>query len=1368
MNTSFKKLLVALYFFIGLFFSIQSKADHIIGSDISYKCVGTNQYEFTLTFYGNCGSIHFQNLVKENSIQLTCQSLSCNISTSFNVNRIGNAVELSPICPSQPTTCDPLHFNDGQLGIKKFTWKGTVTLQPCTDWIIYRQEPFRDDNATTYNAVNQNIFMQATLNNVAAPLNSSPTFNSLAFAYLCVNKLNNISSGISEIDGDGLSYSLITPRTGQFAANVIAYYAGYSATTPVTSGGLNINQANGDMNIIPTQSGEVSTTSILVEERRNGIVIGSVMRDIELRTIDCNNNIPTISGVNNTASDSIAVCAGENVCFNIYGRDADANQNLTMTWNQVIDTLKASFVITGNSKTPKAKFCWQTNALDVGLHQFSVKITDDFCPIVGENTKTFKIRVYPNPKVQLGNDMVIPCNTTVSILPTITQATLPYYYKWNTGEFTSSVTKGQGIYAVKITDAHGCVGFDSISISSGILANFTFLKKCVGQIVPFTDSSYSLGTGTMTSWSWDFNDPASGASDSSQLQNPTHAFTKSGVFNVRLTVTDNNGCKGTIIKKVKFCDIPKPNFFKQDSCQQKSLPYIDYTTVTTCGIAKYTFDTDDGRSVFQDSLVIPDFSAPFLSPFYPGSPFRFTFPSGSADFPPDSGIFNVKLVAINENGCKDSITKQIIIYKKPIVNILEPDYTFDCSNPVKVLHSTNCCGHPPRTIAWNTGQTSDSITINKPGQYSVTVTDSYGCIDSKTINVQWPLTPAFSTTPFCKPSDPINFIDNSQSVWGLVFWKYTFGDGGTANTQNASHIYAGNQAYRAKLKITDTKGCVDSISHNILHVLPDSIFLVKPNPLCQGQPLNLQSPSGLYIDSLIWSFDNSDSIKLGRNYIKGQRNMQYSNMPDTVFTYAGTYIYPPGSAGNKYDVKLKVKYNNNTCTKYYSDSISIFPPFDVQIDTLFGQCAFDSTHFFGSKVTGNSVTNWNWKFYLDDPVLGPIIKDSSTLRNPVIYLDTIQGSDYDNYHAVLTATNTDGCVVSAPTTNFAKLNLPPLVICASRFCATQTTQFFYFCNTFPEVVIDSVHWDFGDGFTTSAFEPFHIYTDSGTFNVTAQVFNFEFGCTQSSTIPVKMYRLPKAKIQASDTCFGYPTSFKDLSTSFIFDSISIWQWDFGDGTTSTQRNPTHQYTGVGSYNAKLIVTNSVSHCTDSSLVNTINVRDYPSAGFTVDVNHLVTGKPILFTDLSSGGVKWLWRYGDGDSAIIVDPLNKNPQHTYSGTVKSTKVTEIVYNQYGCSDTASLDLDLVIYFVLPNAFSPNGDLTNDMFFPQYKGIEHILEFKIYDRWGQKVYEGDGDMRASWDGKYKGEDQPLGVYVYYAKAVAFNGEEFIQSGKVTLLR
>jgi gliding motility-associated-like protein len=96
------------------------------------------------------------------------------------------------------------------------------------------------------------------------------------------------------------------------------------------------------------------------------------------------------------------------------------------------------------------------------------------------------------------------------------------------------------------------------------------------------------------------------------------------------------------------------------------------------------------------------------------------------------------------------------------------------------------------------------------------------------------------------------------------------------------------------------------------------------------------------------------------------------------------------------------------------------------------------------------------------------------------------------------------------------------------------------------------------------------------------------------------------------------------------------------------------------------------------------------------------------------------------------------------------------------------MDLNVYFVLPNAFSPNGDLNNDTFFPKYKGIESIVEFKIYDRWGQKVYEGDGDMMAAWDGKYKGEDQPLGVYVYYARAVAFNGEEFIQSGKVTLLR
>ncbi|MFL5729796.1 MAG: PKD domain-containing protein, partial [Cytophagaceae bacterium] len=1095
----------------------------------------------------------------------------------------------------------------------------------------------------------------------------------------------------------------------------------------------------------------------------NGVVIGSVMRDIEFSVINCNNNIPTLSGINNTASDSIGVCAGSNICFNIFGKDADANQNLTMSWNKVIDTTKSTFVVTGTSKTPKAKFCWQTSLSDIGLHQFTVKITDDFCPIVGENTKTYKIRVYPNPKVTLPADMVIACNAKASLSPTVTQAVAPFYYKWNTGEITSTVSKGQGYYTVKVTDGHGCVGSDDISVNSGIFAGFTNTKKCVGQTVSFKDTSVSLA-GTIVAWTWDFNDPASGLQDSSHLQNPTHTFTKSGIFNVKLTVTDNNGCKGTVVRQVKFCDIPKADFVKMDSCQYKTLPYLDRTKVTTCGIQEYIFSTGDGRGAYVDTLVVPFSVAPYLAPYYPGNPFVFDFPNGNGDFPPDSGVFNVKLVAINENGCKDSVTKKVTIYNHPKLILLETDYYFDCSNPTKTLHSTNSGGHPPRKLMWSTGETTDSIIINKPGTYSVTVTDAYGCDTTAKVDVMWPIAPQYFTSPYCKSTDPIHFTDLTISQWGLASWNYTFGDGSSSSLQYPSHVYTGNQVYNTKLVVTDVTGCKDSISLPLIHVLPDSIFQATPTPLCLGQPLNIKSPTGEFIDSLIWDFGNGvlssfDTLTMQKVYT-----------PNRKFTYAGNYLYPAGSEGNTYTVKLRVMYNNKTCIKDYSTNISIFPAFSVGIDSLTGQCAGDVSRFYGSQKQGPPDPNivWNWKFYYDDPATGNAVpEDSSTLQNPTAVLPS--PTDYDNFHAVLTATNTDGCVVSTPNANFAILDLPPPVICADRHCATQQTQFFYFCNVFPEVVIDSVHWDFGDGTPgTSAFEPFHIYADSGTYIVKAEIFNFAFGCSQSATVPVKMYLLPDAQLQTSDTCLGLPMSFKDLSNSVAPDTISSWYWDFGDGTSSASQNPTHTYSSVGSYNVKLIVTNSISGCKDTSVVGVANVRPYPTAGFTVNTNELVTGRPVLFTDMSTGGVRWLWRYGDGDSAVIVDPLNKNPEHTYAGTVKSATVTEIVTNQFGCSDTASMELDLNIFFVLPNAFSPNGDNNNDTFFPQYKGIASIQEFKIYDRWGQKVYEGDGDMKAAWDGKYKGEDQPLGVYVYYAKAVAYNGEEFVQSGKLTLLR
>jgi gliding motility-associated-like protein len=1344
-----KWFLMALAFVF--LFNTNSKGTHITGADLSYKCIGPNKFEFTLSVYRDCISLIDVNT----SYDIDYSSLSCNKQGNITLEKVGYE-DISPICPGTITKCAG---GTQTPAIEKHIFKGTVTLPQCTDWVFSWRDCTRNSSIDNIDQPDKNcMYIEATLNNVVAPSNSSPSFLNNPVSFLCIGQGNFLNPGTVEPDGDAVQFALTTPKTSR--RDTVIYIPPFSVTSPLSSNPpFSLNSSNGNISINPTTD-NITVTAIRVEERRNGVLVGSVMRDMQLIPRNCNNANPVLSGINNTSADVISVCAGSPVCFFINGSDTDIGQNLTLTWNHAIDS--GTFVVTGTPTAPRGKFCWKTKLTDVGQYSFTVTVKDDFCPVYGSATKSYKVIVNPNPIVKLPADTIIPCNSSVTLTPTITLGPPPYFYKWKSGELTSSVTKGQGTWSVTVTDGNGCAGSDTIKVSTGIIAGFIAKKLCIGQTSSFTDTSKTLAPGSsIVSWAWNFGDPASGINNTSALQNPSHHYTTSGAYNVTLRVTDDHGCIGTVTKRIKFCDIPKADFKYLDSCRVKPLPYMDLTTVTTCGIKEYEFNTGDGRPLVIDTFPTDPF---FSLPFYPGFP-TYYFPKDppGVDLPPDTGTFNVTLIAINENGCRDTITKPIKIYINPVIDILESDFFFKCDDSLTVLHCTYGGGTPPLSIQWSTGATTDSIVIDRPGTYSVSVSDKLGCIYGDEVKVIFPLEANFVYTPYCEPSDPINFLNTSKFHWPITNYDWDFGDASTGTGISTSHVYTNDSIYNPRLIVIDATGCKDTLTRSLIHVLPDNNFFALPSPLCLGQPLIYDSPHGKYIDSLVWSFGNGDSVKLNK------KTMDLTTVPDTSYSYKSTYAYTSG-AGNTFPVHLKMIYNNKGCVRNYSTNINLFPALEVTIDSISGFCSGDSTRFYASQknisTPPNPVVAWNWMFYYRQPVPPfAIIKvDSSTVQNPAILFSSHSATS--NFFADLTVTNSDGCELTVERKGFSIVKLPLPTFCPSNRCATQLTKFFFFCNAFPEVAIDSVHWDFGDGGTATVQEPFHIYADSGLYNVRVAIFNTKLGCSMENIIPTQIFRLPQPDFTYDTVCLGGVTHFTDLSTVSQGESITDWNWNFGDGNTSAAQNPDHLYADTGKYIVRLIVT-STTGCSDT-IVKTSVVRPVPNAGFIVNVNELVTGKPILFVDQSIGGVKWLWNFGDGTSSLITDPLSRNPEHTYGVAVKSVDTEQIVYNQYNCTDTAKMHLELNVYFVLPNAFSPNGDGANDGFHPNYKGIEKLEEFRIYDRWGQMVFNGDGDLKSVWDGKHKGVDQPLGVYVVYAKAIAFNQQEYVYSGKVTLIR
>ncbi|MFN3404690.1 MAG: PKD domain-containing protein [Cytophagaceae bacterium] len=1355
-------------------FSSNAQATHIVGADIGYTNVGPNTFEFTLNVYRDCGGIPVQP-----SYWLDYASVSCNLQGNFMVTRQGGGVEISPNCPTAITTC-----NGGQHpGIEKYVYKGVFTLpQTCTDWVFSWRDCNRNGLINTIkDPLKECLYIEATLNNVIAPDNSSPVFTNDPVSFVCVNQVENYSNGFMDRNQDLVQFSSVTPKTGK--GGNINYLSPYSPENPLaTSTGFTVNPNSGQITYTPTTLGQITVIAIVATEYRNGQIIGSVMRDMQILTRDCNNQYPVLSGIDGGNTDTWKACPGQEICFSIFGSDPNVNQKLTMNWDAAIPEGKFE-VIGDNTRTPVGNFCWQPVIADGGRsHYFTVTLRDDFCPLYGQTIKTYKIDV-AEPLNVVVPDTLVPCNTLVNITPKILSGDAPFRYRWSSGVTTATAALLPGAHWVEVTDAKGCSRRVNFNINTGLVALFEWEKLCFGDETQFIDKSFT-GLGNIIKWSWNFGDPASGANNTSTLQNPTHTFTAVKSYQVKLTVEDDKGCVQSYTQILKVCDIPQPDFYQLDSCQYKFVPLRD-NSKSSCGIIGYTVNWGNGI------ISTGPFYPPTFSPYYPGNPYYYV----SMNIYTNPGTYDVTLTLKNENGCVRSVTKPIIIHESPVINIIENDYYFDCSKPDTVLHAIHWGGHGKRSVLWSTGERTDSIKINAPGIYLVTVTDEYGCDYTDLITVYDPLSPQIDFTPYCEQDDDIHFFDNSFTHWGIKKWEWEFGDGNVLVTEDPSernpvHNYLAQGRYPVKLTVTDNKTCKKSIADYYIFELPDNEFHVSPGSICLGSPIEFLSPNGRYIDSLVWTFGNGDTLFIPTDTTKLPvipPVKKFHVLPGGFKTFDSTYTYTYGM-GQTFYQKLDMFYNTRhtllsdgvrltrRCKRTYIDSVYIYPALVVSVDSVKNACIDTVLYFYASQKEihpdpGNLITDWRWDFYYQDPAAGfqLVLVDSAFVQFPVKSFKA-----GGNYFAQVRVKNGHGCEVSSAMHAFPVIALPDPVPCPDKRCSRSPIAFFYLCNENPEVTIDKYTWDFGDGGTANVREPFHIYADSGNYLVHVKIENTSWGCTKEASTFQKIYLPPKPDFYANDTCIGKVTKFTDMSESIIGGTISSWSWDFGDGSGSNIQHPQHIYADTGTYQVKLYVESTVLgpdgiyyDCSDS-VSKYVYVSPNPQAGFTYVTNELVTQKPIKFTDESIGGVKWLWYFGDGDSAVIVSPMNSSPEHTYKATVKEAEIIQIVYNSYNCTDTARAKLNLQIYLTIPNAFSPNKDNNNDNLFLIYKGIEELLEFKIYNRWGEKVFDAEGNLNAMWDGTFRGEDQPIGVYVYYVKGRSYLKDEIVLSGKLTLIR
>lgn len=333
------------------------------------------------------------------------------------------------------------------------------------------------------------------------------------------------------------------------------------------------------------------------------------------------------------------------------------------------------------------------------------------------------------------------------------------------------------------------------------------------------------------------------------------------------------------------------------------------------------------------------------------------------------------------------------------------------------------------------------------------------------------------------------------------------------------------------------------------------------------------------------------------------------------------------------------------------DHITVFalPMVDFTTTMSQGCVPLEVTFTDASVGIDGAITDWLWG-------LGG---SCGTSNSPVV---TCNYSLADQYSINLTVTDENGCQNTITKPNLVSVSpAPEVMVSADNTFGCTVPHFVNFSNDNPDPNI-SYSWDFGNGDTFEGVDPPTIsYLDPGSNTVTVVATNISSGCSETLILDnyINVGYLVEFSNSVDEGCEDLTVDFEDLSVEAADDVL----WEFGDGGTSTDANPTYTYQIPGCYTVKL--TRNVQGCTSVAFsTSCINVNPVPDVWYSNDNNSGCSLPHVVnFTGISSSATSWSWDFGDGS------PLSteQNPIHNYT-TYGDFDVTLMVTNSQGCSNS----------------------------------------------------------------------------------------------------
>ena len=697
-----------------------------------------------------------------------------------------------------------------------------------------------------------------------------------------------------------------------------------------------------------------------------------------------------------------------------------------------------------------------------------------------------------------------------------------------------------------------------------------------------------------------------------------------------------------------------------------------------------------------------------------------------------AGVYNVQLKAIRQYNsglaCTDSIVRPITIVSKLPGYFSVTDSISNCV-PFTVTFTNNTL--PSSLTVWNfapgINDTGNVVThtFTQVGTYSVKMTAKHptGCTyeGTKSIIVRAPSGTIAYDNGFICGNLPVRFeatVQNTDSI------RWNFGDGTFLTTASPIiyHTYNQSGLYVPTATLTSTSLSTCSVLiRGIDTIKVDNLkagFRYSTLQTCGNTKVQFTDTSRKYLPIVSWRWDFGDGT--------------FSTLQNPVKNYTTT---------NSWQIQLIVTSASgcsDTLTKNIFIKVNTVP--SANINAAATACTNRPVTYEAQYVSADTVSIINWSFS------NGVVLTGSPVNN--YYLNT------GTYTATLIVGTLYGCQDTV--TKTISINQSPTITASAdaTICKGQSKQLNVTGTT-------SYAWSPIDGSLNciSCTNPIAKPLTTTYYVVTG---TNSFGCTAIDTVVITVAQPIDITVSPNDTiCIGQ-------SSQLSVTGATTYTWSPGltlNNTTTAFPTATPTLTtryrviGFDSYN-----------CFQDTAYVTVAVGQYPTVNLGAD-KVLATGTPLpLVTTITNGPItKWTW----GPTAAT---LSCNDCPTPIATIKREICYAVeVANLYKCTARDTMCVKVFCenaQVFIPNAFTPDGDGVNDVLMVRAQGIRSVKNFRIFNRWGQLVFEKNNfnpnDVSAGWDGLINGKLASPDVYVYMCEVVCENDVIYTYKGNVSIVK